>query len=125
MNDTWPQFSPADNSILISIRPRYVDQIVTGMKNVEFRRSWPTRPIRTMVVYSTAPSQCLASIVEVTEVVRASRTALWRIASEEGGGISRRPLMDYFEGKDVGVALRLGKRLFLDEGLTAKGVFGA
>lgn len=125
MKDTWPQFLPADDSVLISIRPQYVDQIVSGTKNVEFRRAWPVRPIKTMVIYSTAPSQCLAAIVEVVDVVRASKTALWRIASDEGGGISKRLLMDYFEGKDIGVALRLGKRVSLDAGLTAKRVFGA
>ena len=124
MKDTWPQFLPADDSVLISIHPGFVEQIASGAKNVEFRRVWPVRPIRTMVIYSTSPSQCLAAIVEVTEVIRASRTALWRMASTEGGGISRRSLMDYFEGKDVGVALRLGKRVSLDAGLAAKRVFG-
>ena len=124
MNDTWPQFQPADDSVLISIRPQYVEQIVSGAKNVEFRRVWPVRPIKTLVVYSTSPSQCLVAVVEVKEAVRASKTALWRVAVQEGGGITKRALMDYFDGKDLGVALRLGRRTSLPAGLTAKSAFG-
>lgn len=124
MKDTWPQFLPADDSVLISIRPQFVEQIVSGAKNVEFRRVWPLRPIKTLVVYSTSPSQCLAAVVEVTEAVRISKTALWRLAAEEGGGITKRALMDYLDGKDLGVALRLGRRTSLPAGLTAKSAFG-
>lgn len=77
-----------------------------------------------MVVYSTTPSQCLAAIVDITEVVRASKSALWRVATSDGGGITKRSLMDYFQGKDIGVALRLGKRIVLPEGIAAKNVLG-
>lgn len=125
MKDIWPQFQPADDSVLISIRPQYVEQIVSGEKNVEFRRVWPVRPIRTMVVYSTTPSQCLAAIVEIAEVVRASKSALWHVASINGGGITKRSLLEYLQGKDVGVALRLGKRIVLPEGIAAKDVLGS
>jgi predicted transcriptional regulator len=124
MKDTWPQFQPADDSVLISVRPQYVEQIVSGEKNVEFRRVWPLRSIGTLVVYSTSPSQCLAAVVEVTETVRASKATLWRVATEEGGGITKRALMDYFTGKDLGIALRLGRRTSFSAGLTAKSAFG-
>ena len=124
MKDTWPQFLPADDSVLISIRPQYVEQIVSGAKNVEFRRVWPSHSIKTLVVYSTSPSQCLAAVVEVTDAVRASKAALWRVAAEEGGGITKKALMEYFDGKDLGVALRLGRRASLPAGLTAKSAFG-
>lgn len=125
MIGTRQQSSTAGEAVLISIHPQYVERIVAGEKNVEFRRVWPSRDISTLVVYSTAPTQRLTAVVEVVEVIRASETALWRISVNEGGCISRVALMDYFEGKDFAVALRLGRRQSLGDGVIPWTVFGA
>ncbi|MGO4416889.1 ASCH domain-containing protein [Cupriavidus sp. KB_39] len=125
MKDLKPSIRFADDIALISIHPGYVEKIIAGEKNVEFRRRWPNRIIGTLVVYATSPVKRLAVIVEITEVVRASKTALWRISSDEGGGISRQRLFDYLDGKALGVALKLGRRLPLEGGLLPNEVFGA
>ena len=125
MTGTRQQSPTAGEAVLISIHPQYVERIVAGEKNVEFRRIWPSRNINTLVVYSTAPAQRLAAVVEVVGVVRASKTALWRMSINEGGCISREGLMDYLEGKDVAVALRLGRRQSFGDGVIPRAVFGA
>lgn len=110
---------------LISVHPVHVEKIVSGEKNLEFRRVWPTRVIETLVVYATHPVQRLAAIVQVAGVVRASKTALWQVAVAEGGGITRKALSNYLEGKELGVAIRLGKRVDLGSSVLPKMVFGA
>jgi predicted transcriptional regulator len=125
MKSLKPLFRFADETALISIHPEYVEKIIAGEKNVEFRRRWPNRVISTLVIYATSPVKRLAAVVEITEVIRASKTSLWRISLDEGGGITRQRLFDYFDGKTLGIALKLGKRLPLDDGLLPNEVFGA
>ncbi len=125
MTSSKTSFAFEGDVALISVHPFYVEKIMSGEKNVEFRRIWPKRAIETLVVYATQPEQRLATIVQVAGVVRASKTALWRVAAAEGGGITRQALCEYFEGKELGVAIRLGKRINLGSGLLPKKVFGA
>lgn len=124
MANSKTSFAFEGDVALVSVHPIYVEKIISGEKNLEFRRVWPTRSIKTLVVYATHPEQRLAAIVQVTGVVRASRSALWQVAAAEGGGITRKALSHYLKGKELGVAIRLGKRLKLGSGLLPSEVFG-
>lgn len=125
MTNSRTSFAFEGDVALISVHPIHVEKIISGEKNLEFRRVWPTRTIETLVVYATHPEQRLAAIVQVTGVVRASKSALWQVAAAEGGGITRQALSDYLEGKELGVAIRLGKRVNLGSGVLPSKVFGA
>lgn len=125
MTGTRQQSQTVGDAVLISIHPHYVERILAGEKNIEFRRIWPNRAINTLVVYSTSPTQRLTAVVEVVDVVRGSKAALWRMSVNEGGCITREGLMAYLEGKDIAVALRLGRRQSLDDGVIPRTVFGA
>ena len=125
MTSSKTSFAFDGDVVLISVHPVHVEKIMSGEKNLEFRRVWPARAIDTLVVYATHPEQRLAAIVQVAGVLRASKTALWQVAATEGGGITRQALSDYLEGKDVGVAIRLGRRLDLGSGVLPKKIFGA
>lgn len=124
MTSSKTSFAFDGDVALISVHPVHVEKIMSGEKNLEFRRVWPAREINTLVVYATRPEQRLVAIVQVAGVLRASKTALWQIAAAEGGGITRQALSDYFEGKELGVALRLGKRVDLGAGVLPRKVFG-
>lgn len=125
MRSSKTSFAFDGDVALISVHPVHVEKILSGEKNLEFRRIWPARAIDTLVVYATHPEQRLAAIVEVAGVVRASKTALWRVAATEGGGITRQALSNYLDGKKLGVAIRLGSRLNLGSGVLPKKLFGA
>jgi len=49
---------------------------------------------------------------------------LWGLARDQGGGISRRKLFAYMEGKKHGVALELLRRLNIVEGIVPQDLFG-
>lgn len=125
MKNFKPSFKLQGEVALISIHPIHVEKIVAGLKNLEFRRVWPERAIEALVVYATHPEKRLAAVVEVAGVVRGSKTALWRIAAHEGGGITRQALSAYMQGKSSGVAIRLGQRQVLERNVAARDVFGA
>lgn len=96
-------------AVLLSIKPRYSELIVTGTKRVEFRRTWAIEPVRWVALYSSSPAQQIVGIVEVDSVVVASPVTLWQLNATLGGGLTRAELRSYFEGKREGYALLLGQ----------------
>lgn len=111
--------------VLISIHPEYAEKILSGEKRLEFRRQWAVRQVSRLVIYVTSPVQQIAGIVQLEEVHRGSKNHLWKLAVNKGGGISRRKLFEYMEGKQEGVALELSKLIKFDEGgLSPSQVFG-
>lgn len=114
----------ASNAALISIHPGYVEKIVSGEKRLEFRRGWAANPVDLLVIYATAPVQRIVAFAEVGRTIRASKTKLWELARDYGGGISRRKLFAYLEGKPEGVALELTRKLKLSVELDPRSIFG-
>lgn len=107
----FQEFSPRQNgkAVLLSIKPKYADLILAGSKRVEFRRSWAVQAVSVIVLYSSSPIQKIVGMVEVEEVIFSSPSALWKICTENGGGLTRKELRSYFSGKSKGVAVMLGK----------------
>lgn len=100
---------PCGRAVLLSIKPKYADLILAGSKRVEFRRSWAAQDVGVIVLYSSAPVQKIVGMVEVSKVVVASPTALWKTCTDMGGGLTRQELRAYFAGKSRGVAVLLGR----------------
>jgi predicted transcriptional regulator len=115
----------AVDPVLVSVHPEFVEEILTGRKRVEFRRRWPKQASGVALIYATAPAKSLAALVEVVEVARQSKTQLWELAKELGGGVTRQVLFDYLDGMSKGVALKLGRRISFGKGMPPSDVFGA
>lgn len=109
--------------MLISIQPQYVKKILTGEKRWEFRRSWPKEPIGALLIYSTAPTKRIAAFIEVGEVVRASKSRLWEVGGKQGG-ISRRALFGYLDGKEQAACIELKRLIRFGDGIEPRQLFG-
>lgn len=96
-----------DKFALLSIYPHYANKILSGVKRLEFRKSWAAGDVSAFVIYATVPVQKIVGIARVKQVHQGSATALWRLAREMGGGVSRRVLYDYFRGKQQGFAIEI------------------
>lgn len=112
------------SAALISIHPNYVEKILSGEKCLEFRRSWAVNPIDILVIYATVPVQQIVAVTQVGHVFRGSKNRLWELARLKGGGISRRKLFAYMQGKKEGVALELLKVFRIDGGICPRTLFG-
>lgn len=88
-------------AVLLSIKPRFVDQILVGTKRVEFRRSWPNNDIGPMVLYSSSPVQRLVGVAYIDRTIETTPDGLWELAQEYGGGLEYDELIEYFEGKKM------------------------
>ena len=92
-------------ALIISLHPEHANKILSGGKKLEFRRVWANKPIRAVVIYSTLPVKEIVAIAYVKQIHFKSRNQLWLLAKSIGGGLSRRALYTYFEGKKKGYAI--------------------
>lgn len=95
--------------VIISLHPVHANKILSGEKNLEFRRVWGKAHISKVVIYATAPVQKIVAIAYVKQIHRGSRNFLWSLAKSLGGGLTRKALYSYFEGKKEGYAIELHK----------------
>jgi len=90
-------------SILLSIRPEYVDSILEGSKRFEFRRRRPIRDVDTVIVYATEPVGRVVAQFSVKDIVHLPLAELWR-KTRRYAGISEATFIQYFDGLDSGYA---------------------
>ena len=96
-------------AVLLSVKPRFSEQIASGLKRVEFRRSWAIEPVGVLVIYTSAPTQRIVAVVDVEGVEHAAPSKLWTRCSSRGPGLARAELLAYLEGKDKGYGVLLGQ----------------
>lgn len=100
--------SSEPHPFVLSIKPTYVDRILSGEKTVELRRRFPvfSQTGRAALIYSTSPVQTIVAMVRVATVLRLSLPRLWRLYGREAA-VSRAEFDRYFAGVDSGSALLL------------------
>lgn len=96
-----------DKFIILSIKPRYADLILSGKKTVEFRRIWAAQPVDIIAIYASSPVKKIVGLVKVSEIIQAQRQKLWECCINHGGGLTKKELMQYFQGKNIGNAVML------------------
>lgn len=111
--------------VVISLHPEHANKILSGIKKLEFRRVWATKPVRAVVIYSTQPVQKIVAIGYVKQTHYGSPNKLWNIAKLIGGGLSRRSLYKYFEGKKSGYAIEFKQIVKLKEPVSPESVFSS
>lgn len=94
--------------ILLSIKPEYSQQILQGTKKYEFRRQIAKRTVDEILIYSTSPEMKVIGSVEVIEVISAQPSELWQ-KTKDVAGINKEKFMNYFFGKKLAHAYKLGK----------------
>lgn len=93
--------------ILLSIKPRYVEKILAGRKQVEYRKQIPQEEgIRQVLIYASHPVKKVVAEFTVGEYLTDTPERLWE-QTHEIGGITKEGYDDYFEGKTVGYAYRI------------------
>ena len=99
----------SDRMIVLSLKPRFAQAILAGVKTVELRRTVPKIVIPTRaLLYASSPVRALLGTCVITSVRSADLAALWH----EYGSRSELPFHEfeqYFEGVDAGTALILSE----------------
>lgn len=84
--------------LLLSLKPRFAEAILSGMKSVELRRRPPQIATPTeALIYASSPTMELVGTCWVDDVIAMAPWTLWRTYGERCG-VSRRDFMRYFDG---------------------------
>lgn|SRR5574344_2491702 len=91
-------------SVLLSIKPKYVDKIKDGTKLYEFRKQIFKQEADEIWIYESAPIKKIIGKIVVSDVIEDSPQELW-INTKKFAGINKKDFFKYFEGKEKGFAI--------------------
>lgn len=100
--------------IILSIKPEFAEKIFEGTKSFEFRRSIfkKNRDVKTVIVYASAPISKIIGEFDIDSVIHSDILSLWE-KTKSSAGITKEYYLEYFEGKELGFALKIkGTRLY-------------
>lgn len=95
-------------SIVLPIKPEYVDKILQGTKKYEFRRRIAKEVVDSIYIYSTHPVMKIVAKIEVVGVAFAAPSTLWE-STKFTAGISRSKFREYFKGCKIAYAYEIGE----------------
>lgn len=92
---------------LMSIRPRFAQDILAGTKTTELRRRAPAfRAGDVVVMYETSPTKAIVGVAVVEGIDDGPTERLWK-AARNSAKVSRAEYVSYFAGVSKGSAIRL------------------
>ncbi|MDD2245320.1 MAG: hypothetical protein PHR13_12030 [Dysgonamonadaceae bacterium] len=94
--------------MLLSVNPEHVDNILSGVKQFEFRKVRCKRDVESILIYATSPVMLVVGEAEVREVIEGAPESVWKLTTDFAG-VSK-PFFDrYYKNKKKAIAYRLGK----------------
>ena len=93
--------------VLMSIKPEFVDRIISGEKSYEFRRVlYKRNDISRIVVYASSPVCRIVGEIEVASLLTDTPESLWQ-KTKDKAGISEQFFFAYFSGRDKAHAIEV------------------
>jgi predicted transcriptional regulator len=91
---------------ILPIRPNYVNEILSGNKRVEFRRTRFKRDVTNILIYASTPVKRIVGYFEVGDILEMSPEQAW-LEFESDGGIDYKSFFDYYEGASVAYVISI------------------
>lgn len=89
---------------ILSIKPKYVEEIKAGRKRYEFRKAVFKQKVEKVYVYASAPVSRIIGEFQPVDVLAGSPDDIWK-KTKEFSGISEKFYKEYFEGRTVAYAI--------------------
>jgi type I restriction enzyme S subunit len=106
--------------VILSIKPKYVQSILSGEKRYEFRKAiFKNRTIDRVFIYSSAPVKRIVALFEIGTILEDHPAQLWD-AVREYAGIDDSEFFSYFAGKSRGYAIGISDLQEFDEPIDPK-----
>lgn len=101
-------------TMLLSINPVHVENILAGYKKFEFRKVKPTRNPDKILIYSTSPVMRVVAEATITEVLEDTPSKVWK-KTKKYAGIDKIFFDRYYLEKTKAIAYRLDEVIQYDE----------
>lgn len=98
------------NIIVISIKPKWVKEILSGKKDIELRKSF-SKELQTnftAVIYASSPVSAIIGTLKIKSVEVGEVESLWSSLGVRTGA-TKLEFFDYFNHKKFGVALSISE----------------
>ena len=96
-------------ALLVSIRPRFVEQIFAGTKTVELRRIRPrVKAGNLVIVYASGSQKALVGAFQIADVIAAAPSTIWRRFGTKTG-LTNTEFDSYFTGLGAGFAIEVAR----------------
>lgn len=102
------------SQMLLSIKPQYVEKIITGKKKYEFRKFHCREGIDTIIIYATAPTKKVIGEVALLNIIEGDVEYVWH-ETKGFGGILKKDYTAYYKEREVAIAYQLGDVTLYDE----------
>jgi predicted transcriptional regulator len=93
-------------NVLLSIRPKYIEQIIKGNKRYEFRKSIFRKDVDKVWIYGTSPTKKIIGTFVIGEILKDTPDNLWNKFNGLSG-MCEQDFFEYYSGIKEGVALEL------------------
>lgn len=95
-------------NVLLSVKPKYADEILSGRKKYEFRRSiFKKQNIERVYIYSSSPVSKIVATFEIEQILTDSPEKIWKLCHKYAG-ISKKDFFVYFKNSDIAYAIEIG-----------------
>lgn len=96
-----------ETKVLLSVKPKFVNLIASGVKRFEYRRVLYRHPdIKRIVVYASSPVCRIVGEIEVGELLTDTPEALWR-RTRGKAGVSKEFFFSYFADRPKAHAIEI------------------
>ena len=93
--------------VLLSIKPKFAESIISGRKKYEFRKnSFTKKDIGRVYIYSTTPIKKIVGNFRINKIIEDKPSTLWYQLKDDAG-ISEEEFFAYFKNREVGFAFQI------------------
>jgi len=96
-------------NVLLSIKPKYVEEIKKGNKKYEFRKKgFSKKSINEAYIYSTSPIKKIIGSFKIKSIIKDHPKNLWA-TYKDFSGISEDEFFKYFGNREIGFAIEINR----------------
>ncbi|OGJ49064.1 hypothetical protein A2335_01790 [Candidatus Peregrinibacteria bacterium RIFOXYB2_FULL_32_7] len=96
-------------NVLLSIRPKYCEALLSGEKKYEFRRTiFKNNDVKKVYLYCNSDIKKIVGSFEIKNVLIGSPKDIWN-KCKKYAGIKRKDFFEYFKGTNTAYAIKVKK----------------
>ncbi|MDK1717052.1 ASCH domain-containing protein [Dellaglioa algida] len=95
--------------VLLSIKPEFVEEIISGRKKFEYRKKiFKRTDVSSVVVYATKPYGKVVGEFSIGNIIQDEPSKIWN-KTKKYSGITEEFFNEYFNGRELGFAIQIKK----------------
>ena len=94
--------------VLMSIKPKFVEEIFSETKTFELRKKIFKSSINTIVIYSSSPKKKVVGEIIIDRIISSTPNHLWE-SHKNNLGISEKEYFKYYKNSKVAYAIKIKK----------------